>query len=85
LIVLAHAGPPDHFREFYKSLGELTKDKKDIEWLRKFWDDGFRDPLQSDPEKGSALKLWDGFTFKLENDGGMINSGESFRYWLSFK
>jgi hypothetical protein len=85
LIVLAHAGPPDHFREFYKSLGELTKDKKDIEWLRKFWDDGFRDPLQSDPEKGSALKIWDGFTFKLENDGGMINYGESFRYWMSFK
>jgi hypothetical protein len=56
LIVLAHAGPPDHFRTFYKSLGDLTKDKKDIDWLREFWDDGFRDRLQADPQKGSLLK-----------------------------
>ena len=43
LIVLAMAGPPDHFRTFYKSLGDLTKDKKDIDRLRDFWDSGFRD------------------------------------------
>jgi hypothetical protein len=85
LIVLAHAGPPDHFRDFYKSLGDLTKEKKDIEWLRKFWDDGFRDPVQADAEKGSFLKIWDGFTFILANDGGTITDGKAFRYWISFK
>jgi hypothetical protein len=85
LIVLALAGPPDHFRDFYKSLGDLTKEKNDIDWLRKFWDSGFRDPLQADPAKGSALKIWDGFTIKLENDGGTITDGRSFRYWISFK
>jgi hypothetical protein len=84
LIVLAHAGPPDHFREFYKSLGDLTKDKKDIELLRKFWDSGFRDRLQSDDPAKSPLKLWDGFTFTLENGGGWITFGKSFRYWISF-
>jgi hypothetical protein len=85
LIVLAHAGPQGHFRDFYKSLGDLTKDEKDIDWLRKFWDSGFRDPLQADPAKGSALKIWDGFAIKLENDGGTITDGKSFRYWISFK
>jgi hypothetical protein len=85
LIVLALAGPPDHYRDFYKSLGDLTKEKNDIDWLRKFWDSGFRDPLQADPAKGSALKIWDGFTLKLENDGGTITDGRSFRYWISFK
>ena len=85
LIVLAHAGPPDHFRAFYKSLGDLTKDKKDIDWLREFWDSGFRDPLAADPKKGSMLKIWDGFTFTLANDGGTITDGKSFRYWISFK
>ena len=85
LIVLAHAGPPDHFRDFYKSLGELTKDEKDIDWLRKFWDSGYRDPLQADPAKGSSLKIWDGFTFKLQNDAGTITDEKSLRYWISFK
>jgi hypothetical protein len=84
LIVLAHAGPPDHFRVFYKSLGELTKDEKDIDLLRKFWDAGFRDRLQSDDPAQSPLKIWDGFTFALENRGGWITFGKSFRYWISF-
>ena len=81
---LAHAGPPDHFRDFYKSLGNLTKDKKDIDLLRKFWDAGFRDRLQSDDPTKSPLKIWDGFTFTLENAGGWITFGKSFRYWISF-
>ena len=34
---------------------------------------------------GSALKIWDGFTFALENEGGWITFGKSFRYWISFK
>jgi hypothetical protein len=85
LIVLAHAGPPDHFRDFYKSLGDLTKDKKDIDLLRKFWDSGFRDRLQSDDPAKSPLKLWDGFTFTLDNGGGWITFGRSFRYWISFE
>jgi hypothetical protein len=85
LIVLAHAGPPDHFRAFYKSLGDLTKDQKDIDQLRNFWDEGFRDRLQSDKPGGSTLKIWDGFTFTLENDGGWITFGKSFRFWISFK
>ena len=85
LIVLAHAGPPAHFRDFYKSLGNLTKDKKDIELLRKFWDSGFRDRLQSDDPAKSPLKIWDGFTFALENEGGWITFGKLFRYWISFK
>ena len=79
---LAHAGPPDHFRDFYKSLGNLTKDKKDIDLLRKFWDAGFRDRLQSDDPTKSPLKIWDGFT--LEKEGGWITFGKSFRYWISF-
>jgi hypothetical protein len=85
LIVLAHAGPREHFRTFYKSLGDLTKDKQKIDLLRKFWDSGFRDRLQSDDPANSPLKIWDGFTFTLENDGGWITFGESFRYWISFK
>ena len=85
LIVLAHAGPPDHFRDFYKSLGDLTKDKKDIDWLRDFWDKGFRDPLQADPEKGSLLKMWDGFMIATTAEGGTITDGKAFRYWISFK
>jgi hypothetical protein len=85
LIVLAQAGPPDHLRDFYKSLGDVAKDKNDIDWLRKFWDSGFRDPLQADPANGSALKIWDGFALKLENGGGTITDGRSFRYWISFK
>jgi hypothetical protein len=85
LIVLAHAGPPAHFRDFYKSLGNLTKDKKDIELLRKFWDSGFRDRLQADDPAGSMLKIWDGFTFTLEKEGGWITFGKSFRFWISFK
>ena len=31
------------------------------------------------------LKIWDGFTFTLANDGGTITDGKSFRYWISFK
>jgi hypothetical protein len=85
LIVLAHAGPQDHFRTFYKSLGDLTKDKKDIDRLRKFWDDGFRDPLQANAVAGSPLKIWDGFTFAIAEAGGTITYGKSFRYWISFK
>ena len=85
LIVLAHAGPPDHFRDFYKSLGDLTKDKKDIELLRKFWDSGFRDRLQSDDPGKTPLKIWDGFTFTLEDGGGWITFGRSFQYWISFE
>ncbi len=85
LIVLAHAGPEQHFRTFYKSLGDLTKDKKDIDRLRKFWDDGFQDALQANAAAGSPLKIWDGFTFELANDGGTITYGKSFRYWISFK
>jgi hypothetical protein len=86
LSVLAHAGPPDHFRDFYKSLGDLTKNPDDIETLRKFWDSGVRDRLQSDDPAQSPLKIWDGFTVKLENEeGGWISYGSSFRYWISFK
>jgi hypothetical protein len=85
LIVLMHVGPQDHFRTFYKSLGDLTKDKKDIDLLRKFWDDGFRDPFQANAALGSALKIWDGFTFAVAKDGGTIMYGKSFRYWISFK
>jgi hypothetical protein len=85
LIVLAHTGPRDHFRSYYKSLGDLTKDKKDYELLRKFWDSGFRDRLTSDDPAKSPLKIWDGFTFSLDTDGGWITYGKSFRYWISFK
>jgi hypothetical protein len=85
LIVLAHVSEPEHFRTFYKSLGDLTKDKKDIDRLREFWDSGFRDPHQADEPAGSTLKIWDGFTLRLEEDGGMITYGKSFRYWISFR
>ena len=86
LIVLAHAGPrDDHFRTFYKSLGDLTKDKKDIKLLSDFWDSGFRDRMQSDDPEKSPLKLWDGFKFALEKDGGWITFGKTFRFWISFK
>ncbi len=85
LIVLAHAGPPDHFRTFYKSLGDLTKDKKDIDRLRDFWDKGFQDPLQANNAAGTALKIWDGFTFTVANDGGTITDRKSFHYWINFK
>jgi hypothetical protein len=85
LIVLAHVSPPEHFRKFYKSLGDLTKDKKDIDRLRDFWDAGFRDRLASDEPKGSMLKIWDGFTFALDKGGGTITYGKSFRSWISFE
>lgn len=84
--VLAHAGPPDHFRTFYKSLGDLTKDEADIETLRRFWDSGFRDRLQSDDPAQSPLKIWDGFSLDLESpEGGWISFGKTFRCWISFK
>jgi hypothetical protein len=49
VIVLAQIGPPDHFRDINTSLGDLTKDKNDIDWLRKFWDSGFRNPPSGRP------------------------------------
>jgi hypothetical protein len=82
LMVLAHAGPVEHFREFYKSLG---KDQDSIEKLSKLWDSGFRDRLQSDDPKMRPLKIWDGFTVRLENDGAWVTFGDAYRYWLSFK
>ena len=82
LMVLAHAGPPDHFREFYKSLGT---DKDSIDKLRAFWDSGFRDRLQGEKPGQSPLKIWDGFNVRLENDGAWVSYGDSYRYWLSFK
>jgi hypothetical protein len=85
LIVLVHAGPQDHFRDFYKSLGDLTKNKKDIDRLREFWDSGFRDPIQGDGKSGTPLKIWDGFTFTVGKEGGPITYGKSYRYWISFK
>jgi hypothetical protein len=86
LIVLAHVSEPEHFRTFYKSLGDLTKDKKDIDRLRKFWDSGFRDRLTSDDPAKPPLKIWDGFTLTLVNEGGgTITYGKSFRYWISFR
>jgi hypothetical protein len=86
ICVLAHASPLDHFRTFYKSLGDLTKDPKDIETLRKFWDDGFRDRLQSDDPAQSPLKVWDGFNLYLESaEGAWISHGKSYRCWISFK
>jgi hypothetical protein len=85
LIVLAHAGPPDRFRAFYKSLGDLTTDKKDIKVLSDFWDTGFRDRLQSDEASKSPLKIWDGFTVTLGDGGATITQGETFRYWISFR
>jgi hypothetical protein len=86
LCVLAHAGPPDHVRAFYQSLGDLTKDKADIEILRKFWDSGFRDRLQSDDPAQSPLKIWDGFNLNLEGtEGGWISFGKSYRCWIGFK
>jgi hypothetical protein len=30
------------------------------------------------------LKIWDGFTVKVETDGAWISFGDSYRYWLSF-
>ncbi len=85
LIVLAHISEPDHFRKFYKSLGDLTKDKKDIDRLREFWDSGFRDRLQADNPAGSMLKIWDGFTVTVGDGGATITDGKSFRYWISFR
>ncbi len=85
LIVLAQGGPTEHFRTFYKSLGDLTKNEKDIALLRDFWDKGFRDRLEiADPGSG-AIKIWDGFTFTLHNEGGLVTWGKNFRYWMSFK
>jgi hypothetical protein len=82
LMVLAHAGPVDHFRTFYKSLG---KDKDSIDKLRAFWDSGFRDRLQSENPAQQPLKIWDGFNLNLENDGAWVGYGDSYRYWLSFQ
>jgi hypothetical protein len=85
LIVLVHVGPQEHFRTFYKSLGELTQDKKDIDRLRKFWDDGFRDRLQSDDPQRPPLKIWDGFAVKLGKNGATITDGKEYRNWISFE
>ena len=57
---------------------------EDIDLLRKFWDSGFRDRLQSGDPAKSPIKIWDGFTFTLDNGGGWITFGKSFRYWISF-
>lgn len=85
LIVLVHVSEQDHFRDFYKSLGDLTKDREDIEKLREFWDSRFRDTLQSDDPAQSSLKIWDGFTYAMGKDGGTISYGKDFHYWISFK
>ena len=86
LIALVHVSPPDHFRDFYKSLGELARGEEDVDLLRKFWDSRFRDRLQSDDPAKQSLKIWDGFTFKAEGgDGVWIAFGDTFRYWVSFK
>lgn len=82
LMVLAHAGPTERFRAFYKSLGT---DRKSIETLSKFWESGFRDTLQSDDPAMKPLKIWDGFHVKLEKEGAWVNYGDSYRYWLSFQ
>jgi hypothetical protein len=82
LMVLAHAGPLDHFRQFYKSLGT---DKESIEKLSRFWDSGFRDRLQSDDPAKQPLKIWDGFRVRLEHDGAWVAYGDNHRYWVSSK
>jgi hypothetical protein len=82
LMVLAHAGPLDRFQGFYKSLG---KDEESIDKLRKFWDSGFRDRLQSDDPTKQPLKIWDDFTVSVGNGGAWVSYGASYRYWLSFK
>ena len=85
LIVLVHVSAQEHFRTFYKSLGDLTKDRKDIDRLRAFWDTGFKDRLQADDPAKTPLKIWDGFTFTLDNGGGTITDGKAFRCWISFE
>ena len=83
LIALIHLGDEAHFRAFYKKLGDDAHDEAAIDRLRKFWDDGFRTPFQADPSK-SALKIWDGFTFSIDKDGGWISFGKDYRCWISF-
>jgi hypothetical protein len=85
LIVLANVSPRDHFRTFYKSLGDLTKDKKDVARLSEFWNSGFRDRLTSDDPAKTPLKIWDGFNFTVGEGGGTITDGKSLRYWISFR
>jgi hypothetical protein len=86
LIVLVHVSEQEHFRTFYKSLGELARDRKDIDRLRKFWDDGFRDGLQANnPGETAPLKIWDGFTVTLQKSGATITDENGYRNWISFE
>ncbi len=84
LITLFATSEPAHYRAFYKKLGDDTHDKAAIDRLRKFWDTGFQTPFQLDPTK-APLKIWDGFTFAMDKEGGWISSGAGYRFWVSFK
>lgn len=83
LRVLIHGSEINHFRAFYKSLGD-GKAPEDVETLRKFWDSQFADPLRADVPGQSPLKLWDGFAFAVGQDGGWITFGAQYRAWVSF-
>ena len=83
LQVLVHGSPPDHFRTFYKSLGD-GRDPKDVAVLRKFWDDKFN-AAPADQAGKSFLKIWDGFAVAPEKSGAWVTSEPSFRYWIGFE
>ncbi len=85
LIVLVHTSEPEHFRTFYKNLGDMTKDEKAIKILRDFWDSRFHYALQTDQETGIVLKVWDGFTFTLSEGGGTIAWGKTYKNWVELK
>ena len=84
LQVLVHGSPPDHFRAFYKSLGD-GKDPKDVKTLRQFWDDKFNALPPPEQAGKTFLKIWDGFTFRLETSGGWLTFGPTFRTWITFQ
>ncbi len=82
LMVLVHGSEQGHFRDFYKS---LAKDPASIKTLRDYWDAKFPDSLQSDDPAKQPLKIWDGFTVTVENEGAWVRFGETYRYWVTFK
>jgi hypothetical protein len=84
LLLLARHGPPDHFRAFYKELGDLPDvGRTDVLKLSKFWDDGFRDALQLEAREGKVVtKVWDGFEVKPLDDGMVVRFGDSFRAFV---
>lgn len=86
LQLLAREGGTPHFREFYKSLADLSKSPEDRKKLADLWDARFLDKFQRNaPGNNLAMKIWDGFQVTVDKGGAWISDRKSFRYWIRWE